>query len=95
MDNRNISYTRWKCQYHIVIHIPITKKVLYGKHRDDVREIISALCKYNNAEIIAGTVCIDYVHFSVAILPKLSISNFVGYQKGKSTLMVYDRHPDL
>ena len=68
---------------------------MYGKVREDVREIISTLCKYKNVEIIAGAVCIDHVHLSVAIPPKLSVSDFMGYLKGKSTLMLYDRHPEL
>ena len=68
---------------------------MYGGIRDDVRDIISTLCKYKDVEIIAGAVCIDHVHLSVAIPLKLSISNFMGYLKGKSTLMIYDRHPEL
>lgn len=60
-----------------------------------MREIISVLCKYRDVEIIAGAVCRDHVHLSVAIPPKYSISNFMGYLKGKSTLMLYDRHPEL
>ena len=95
MDNKSISHTRWKCQYHIVFIPKYRKKILYGKIREDVREIIRTLCKYKDVEIIAGAVCIDHVHLSVAIPPKLSISNFMGYLKGKSMLMVYDRHPDL
>lgn len=95
MDNRSISHTRWKCQYHIAFIPKYRKKVLYGKIRDDVREIISTLCKYKNVEIIAGAVCIDHVHLSVAIPPKLSISKLMRYQKGKITLMIYDRHPEL
>ena len=95
MDNKSISHTRWKCQYHIVFIPKYRKKVLYGKIRDDVREIFSILCKYKDVEIIAGAVCIDHIHLSVAIPPKLSISNFMGYLKGKSTLMIYDRHPEL
>lgn len=101
MDNRSISHTRWKCQYHIVFIInEYRKKVLYGKVRDDVREIISLLCKYKNVEIIAGAVCIDHVlkgsrNTHVVIPLKLSISNSMGYLKGKSTLMIYDRHPEL
>ena len=63
--------------------------------REDVREIIKTLCNYKNVEIIAGAVCVDHVHLSVAIPPKLSISSFMGYLKGKSTLMIYDRHPEL
>ena len=92
MDNRSLSHTRWKCQYHIVFIPKYRKKALYGKVREDVREILITLCKYKNVDIIAGAVCTDHVHLSVAIPPKLSISNFMGYLKGKSTLMIYDRH---
>lgn len=63
--------------------------------REGVREIIVTLCKYKNVEIIAGAVCIDHVHLNIAIPPKLSVSDFMGYLKGKSTLMLYDRHPEL
>ena len=63
--------------------------------KNDVREIISTLCKYKDVDIIAGAVCVDHIHLSVAIPPKISISNFMGYLKGKSTLMLYDRHPEL
>lgn len=74
---------RWKCQYHIVFIPKYRKKVLYGKIRDDVREIISTLCQYKNVEIITGAVCIDHVHLSVVIPAKLSVSSFMGYLKGK------------
>ena len=83
MDNRSIAHTCWKCQYHIVFIPKYRKKVLYGKIREDVKEIISTLCKYKDVDIIAGAVCIDHVHLSVAILPKYSVSNFMGYLKGK------------
>ena len=86
---------RWKCQYHIVFIPKYRKKSLYGQVRTDVREIIQTLCKYKGVEIIEGGVCIDHVHLCVSIPPKLSVSNFMGYLKGKSTLMIYDRHPDL
>ena len=75
--------------------IKYRKKVLYGQIRNDVREIIATLCKYKNVEIVAGAVCSDHVHLSVAIPPKLSLSEFMGYLKGKSTLMIYDRHPEM
>ena len=81
MDNKSLSHTRWKCQYHIVFIPKYRKKILYGKVREDVREILSTLCKYKNVDIIAGAVCADHVHLSVAIPPKLSISNFMGYLK--------------
>ena len=81
MDKRSLSHTRWKCKYRIVFIPKYRKKVLYGKVREDVREILSTLCKYKDVEIIVGAVCVDHVHLSVAILPKRSLSNFMGYQK--------------
>ena len=62
MDNTSLSHTKWKCQYHIIFIPKYRKKVLYGKVREDVREILSKLCKYKNVEIIVGAVCVDQVH---------------------------------
>ena len=95
MDNQSLSHVRWKCQYHIVFIPKYRKKILYGKLKKDVREIISILCKYKDVQIIDGAVCEDHIHLSVAIPPKISILSFMGYLKGKSTLMIYDRHPEL
>ncbi|HEL1285389.1 TPA: IS200/IS605 family transposase [Streptococcus equi subsp. zooepidemicus] len=95
MDSKSLSHTKWKCQYHIVFIPKYRKKVLYGQVRNDVREIITMLCKYKNIEIVSGAVCIDHVHLCVSIPPKMKISDFMGYLKGKSTLMIYDRHPEL
>lgn len=95
MDSKSLSHTKWKCQYHIVFIPKYRKKVLFGQIRNDVREIIQALCKYKSIEIISGAVCIDHVHLCVSIPPKMKISDFMGYLKGKSTLMLYDRHPEL
>lgn len=77
------------------VYSKIQEKILYGKILYDVREILETLCKYKQVDIIAGAVCIDHVNLSVAIPPKLSVSQFMGYLKGKSTLMIYDRHPEL
>ena len=95
MDNKSLSHVRWKCQYHIVFIPKYRKKILYGKLKADVRDIISTLCKYKDVEIIDGAVCEDHVHLSVAIPPKYSISKFMGYLKGKSALMMFDRHANL
>ena len=95
MDKKSLSHTSWKCQYHIVFIPKYRKKKLYGQLRSDVREIIQTLCNYIGLEIVSGAVCIDHVHLCVSIPPKMSISSFMGYLKGKSTLMIYDRHPDL
>ena len=95
MDNKSLSHTKWKCQYHIVFIPKYRKKILYGRVKNDVRKIISTLCKYKDVDIIAGAVCVDHIHLSVAIPPKISISNFMGYLKGKSALMMFDKHANL
>ena len=94
MDSSSLLHTKWKCQYHIVFIPKYRKKTLYGQVRKDVREIIKVLCKYKKVEIVEGAVCVDHVHLCVSIPPKLSVSGFMGYLKGKSTLMIYDRHPE-
>ena len=95
VDSKSLSHTKWKCQYHIVFIPKYRRKKLYGQVKRDVREIISTLCKWKGVEIVDGAVCVDHVHLSVSIPPKMSISSFMGYLKGKSTLMIYDRHPEL
>ena len=95
MDNRSLSHTKWNCQYHIVFIPKYRKKVLFGQVKSDVRDIIKTLCNYKKVEIVEGAVCADHVHLCVSIPPKLSVSEFVGYLKGKSALMLYDRHPHL
>ena len=79
MDSKSLSHTRWKCQYHIVFIPKYRKKVLFGKIRNDVREIIQALCRYKSIEIISGAVCLDHVHLCVSIPPKMKVSDFMGY----------------
>ena len=95
MDSSSLAHCKWECQYHIVFIPKYRKKKLYGAVRDDVREIIRTLCKYKKVEIIAGAVCADHVHLCVSIPPKLSVSDFVGYLKGKSALMIFDKHPEM
>ena len=78
-----------------VVFIPkYRKKKLFGQLKFDVRERLSTLCRYKGVEIIEGAMCADHVYMCVSILPKISISSFMGYLKGKSTLMIYDRHPE-
>ena len=95
MDSSSLAHCKWECQYHIVFIPKYRKKKLYGIVKDDVREIIRKLCEYKKVEIVAGAVCVDHVHICVSIPPKLSVSDFVGYLKGKSALMIYDKHPEM
>ena len=71
------------------------RKVLYGRVKVDIREILRTLCGYKKVEIIEGAVCEDHVHLCVSIPPKLSVSDFMGYLKGKSALMIFDKYPDM
>ena len=95
MDSSSLAHCKWECQYHIVFIPKYRKKKLYGMVRDDVREIIRTLCRYKKVEIVAGAVCTDHIHLCVSIPPKLSVSDFVGYLKGKSALMIFDKHPEM
>ena len=95
MDKSSLSHASWECQYHIVFIPKYRRKVMYGKVRDDVREIIRTLCRYRKVEIVAGAVCIDHVHLCVNIPPKMSVSDFVGFLKGKSALMIFDKYPEM
>ena len=81
MYSSSLAHTKWKCQYHIVFIPKYRRRVLYGRLKSDIREIIKKLCEYKKVEIIEGAVCSDHVHICVAIPPKLSVSDFVGYLK--------------
>ena len=93
MDTQSLTHSKWECQYHIVFIPKYRQKRLYGEIREDVREIVKTLCKYKKVEIINGAVCEDHIHLHVSVPPKISISEFMGYLKGKSALMIYDKHP--
>ena len=95
MDESSLSHTRWKCQYHIVFIPKYRRKKMYGRVKNDMREILKTLCGYKRVEIVEGAVCKDHVHLCLSIPPKLSVSEFMGYLKGKSALMIFDKHPDM
>ena len=95
MDDSRLAHTRWKCQYHIVFIPKYRRKVLYGRVKSEVREILRTLCGYKKVEIVEGAVCEDHVHLCVSIPPKLSVSDFMGYLKGKSALIIFDKYPDM
>ena len=93
MDSNSLAHTKWNCIYHIVFLRKYRRKVMYGKVREDVREILKTLCGYKRVEILEGNVSIDHVHLCVRIPPKQSVSEFMGYLKGKSALMLFDKNP--
>ena len=95
MDKNTLSHTRWECKYHIVFAPKYRRQVIYGKIREDICEILSSLCKRKGVEIIEAERCPDHIHMFVRIPPSISISSFMGYLKGKSSLMIFERHANL
>lgn len=94
MDNSSLSHTKWNCTYHIIFIPKYRRKVMYGEVKKEIREIIKKLCEYKGVKILEGSVSIDHIHICVKIPPKLSVSEFMGYLKGKSALMIFDANPE-
>ena len=99
MKNNNeiktTAHSTYRCQYHIVFAPKFRRKEIYGKLRKDIGEILRKLCEQKKVEIIEGEACPDHIHLLVSIPPYLSVSQFMGYLKGKSSLMIFDRHANL
>lgn len=95
MDKKTLSHTKWECKYHIVFAPKYRRQIVYGNIREDVGRILGILCKRKGVEIIEAECCIDHIHMFVRIPLNLSISSFMGYLKGKSSLMIFDRHANL
>ena len=91
----SLARTKWMCKYHIVFTPKYRRKVIYNQYRDSLKEIIQLLCKYKGVTIIEGHMMPDHIHLLVSIPPKISISSFMGYLKGKSALMMFDKHANL
>ncbi|MGM0123813.1 hypothetical protein IGI37_001187 [Enterococcus sp. AZ194] len=94
-DKESLSHTVWKCKYHIVFAPKYRRQIIYGKYRTSIGEIIRELCERKGVEILEANACKDHIHMLVSIPPKLSVSQFMGYLKGKSSLMIFDRHANL
>ena len=87
----SLAHTKWNCKYHIVFAPKYRRKVFYEEHRLEVREILRKLCEWKGVEIIEGEVCPDHVHMMVSIPPKMSVSVFMGYLKGKSATIIFQK----
>ncbi len=93
--SQSLSHTKWECKYHIVFAPKYRRQVIYGKLRRDISQILVELCRRKGIEILAGEACIDHIHMLVKIPPKYSVSEIMGYLKGKSSLIIFDRHANL
>ena len=94
-QTNSLSHTKWVCKYHIVFAPKYRRKIVYNQYRASLQEIIRTLCKYKGVEILEGHMMIDHVHLFLSIPPKISVSSFMGDLKGKSALMMFDKHANL
>ena len=95
-DGQNsLAHTTWECKYHIVFAPKYRRKVIYKQIKKDIAKILSELCKRKGIEIIEAEACSDHIHMFVRIPPKYSVSEIMGYLKGKSSLMIFERHANL
>lgn len=92
---KSTAHSTYRCQYHIVFAPKYRRKVIYKELRADIGQIIRKLCKEKNVELIEAEACPDHIHILVNIPPYLSISQFMGFLKSKSALMIFDRHANL
>ncbi len=95
LDKNSLSHTKWRCKYHIVFAPKYRRQAIYGKLRKDIGSILRELCTRKGIEIIEAELCPDHVHMLVEIPPKYSVSQIMGYLKGKSSLIIFDRHANL
>ena len=94
-EDSTLSHTKWNCSYHIVFAPKYRRKAIYGKLRGEIGKYLRRLCEYKGVEIIEANACVDHIHMLVKIPPKISVSSFMGYLKGKSALMIFDNHANL
>lgn len=94
-DIHSLSHTRWNCKYHVVFAPKYRRKVFYGEKRLEIGAILRELCNWKGVNIIQAEVCIDHVHMLIEIPPKMSVSSFMGFLKGKSSIMIYEKWGNL
>jgi putative transposase len=93
--SNSLAHTKWMCKYHIIFAPKYRRKIIYNQYRESIGGILRQLCKYKGVEIIEGHLMVDPIHMLVSIPPKISVSSFMGYLKGKSALMIFDKHANL
>lgn len=94
-DESSLSHTTWECKYHLIFAPKYRRKVIYGKIKKDIGIILRSLCERKGVELLEAEACPDHIHMLVSIPPKLSVSSFMGYLKGKSTLMIFEKYANL
>jgi putative transposase len=94
-DMKSLSHTKWNCKYHIVFAPKYRRKIIYGELKAEIGKILRELCNWKEVTIVEATLCKDHVHMLLEIPPKMSVSGFVGFLKGKSSVMLHERHGNL
>ena len=91
----SLAHTKWLCKYHVVFTPKYRRKIIYAQYRESLIEIFKRLCRFKGVEIIEGHMMLDHVHLLLSIPPRIAVSDFMGYLKGKSALMMFDKHANL
>ena len=94
-DINSLSHSKWNCKYHIVFAPKFRRKVFYGEKKREIGKILRTLCEWKGVKIVEAELCPDHIHMLVEIPPKIAVSSFVGYLKGKSTTMIFEQFPEL
>ena len=95
LDTDSLAHTKWNCKYHIVFAPKYRRQVIYGKIKADIGIMLRKLCEYKQVEILEAEACKDHIHMVVSILPKYSVSQIMGYLKGKSSLMIFEKYANM
>ena len=95
LDTESLAHTKWNCKYHIVFAPKYRRQVIYGKIKGDIGIMLRKLCEYKQVEIIEAEACKDHIHMLISIPPKYSVSQIMGYLKGKSSLMIFEKYANM
>ena len=95
LDTSSLAHTKWECKYHIVFAPKYRRQIIYGKIKADIGQMLRKLCEYKGIEILEAEACKDHIHMLVSIPPKYSVAQIMGYLKGKSSLMIFEKYANL
>ena len=95
LDTDSLAHTKYNCKYHVVFAPKYRRQIIYGKIKKDIGIMLRKLCQYKGAEIIEAEACPDHIHMLLSIPPKYSVAQIMGYLKGKSTLMIFEKYANM
>lgn len=95
LDTNSLAHTKWECKYHIVFAPKYRRQIIYGKIKMDIGQMLRKLCEYKGIEIIEAEACKDHIHMLISVPPKYSVAQIMGYLKGKSSLMIFEKYANL